>query len=425
MKIAYLIAGTGSFYCGTCLRDHALVMGMRQKGHDVKVMPLYLPLVVEGQEEEGQIHLGGVNAYLQHKIPIFRYTPGWFDRIFDWRPLLNLAAKMSGMTKAKDLGELTVASLKGINGSQRKEFKRIVNWLKEGQFDLICLSNVLLSSFAPAIKEAMNIPVICSLQGEDSYLDKLPESYSKEAWKLLNDQVASVDRYVAISNYYGKLMQKRVGIPDDKLAVVHCGIPLDGFDKLERPQHQDHIVGYLTQVIASKGAGLLVDAFITLYKRNSIKNLKLHVAGSTTPGNESYIDTLKKKLDDAGITDYQFSLNITRNEKLKYLSEISVLSVPTTYGESFGLYQLEALAAGTPLVQPNHAAFPEVIEATGGGVLCEPDSKDSLADKLEELIKDEDKRLELGQKGKEAVFQKFSNQAMTSNFLKVIDSIRQ
>ena len=54
---------------------------------------------------------------------------------------------------------------------------------------------------------------------------------------------------------------------------------------------------------------------------------------------------------------------------MRFLHGIDVLSVPTTYREPKGLYVLEALANGVPVVQPSHGSFPELIEVTGGGIL--------------------------------------------------------
>ena len=58
---------------------------------------------------------------------------------------------------------------------------------------------------------------------------------------------------------------------------------------------------------------------------------------------------------------------------MRFLQGLDVLSVPTTYREPKGLYVLEALANGVPVVQPRHGSFPELIEATGGGLLVNPD----------------------------------------------------
>ncbi len=98
-----------------------------------------------------------------------------------------------------------------------------------------------------------------------------------------------------------------------------------------------------------------------------------------------------------------FSPNPNRAEKIAFLSGLTVLSVPATYGEAFGLYVLEALAAGVPVVQPRHGAFPEILAATGGGILCEPNDPRALADAFESLLLDPTQARALGEQGQIAV----------------------
>ncbi len=108
----------------------------------------------------------------------------------------------------------------------------------------------------------------------------------------------------------------------------------------------------------------------------------------------------------------EFHPNVDRAAKLAFLRSLSVFSVPARYGEAFGLYVLEAMAAGVPVVQPAVAAFPELIEATGGGILCAADSPHALADALEGLLLDQKRARALGEAGRRAVFQNFSAEAM-------------
>jgi glycosyltransferase involved in cell wall biosynthesis len=101
-----------------------------------------------------------------------------------------------------------------------------------------------------------------------------------------------------------------------------------------------------------------------------------------------------------------------------------VFSVPARYGEAFGLYLIEAMAAGVPVVQPRTAAFPEIIEATGGGVLCEPGNPKSLADAIEQLLLNPQRARALGKIGRNAVFEKFNAEAMAKENLRVLESLK-
>src|SRR5215472_522525 len=156
MRIIQLTPGTGSFYCGTCIRDNALVVALRALGQDALMVPMYLqPTLDEASGAEGApLFYGGVNVYLQQKFGLFRKTPRWLDRLFDSPGMLEAAARRAGMTRASQLGDLTVSTLRGEEGRQVKELDRLVEWLasSDGRADVVCLSNILLIGLARRIK---------------------------------------------------------------------------------------------------------------------------------------------------------------------------------------------------------------------------------------------------------------------------------
>ena len=110
----------------------------------------------------------------------------------------------------------------------------------------------------------------------------------------------------------------------------------------------------------------------------------------------------------------------THAEKVAFYKSVDVLSVPTEFLEPKGLYVLEALANGVPVVQPRHGAFPELVEATGGGRLVTPGVADELADALEELMLDPDTRYSLGATGQINVREQFNPQVMAAATLDVL-----
>ncbi len=422
MRILQITAGTGSFYCGTCLRDHTLVQGLQAAGHDAVMVPLYLPIVTETPiDYSAPLFFGGINVYLQQKFPLFRRTPQWIDRILDAKLILNLAAQRTGMTKPQELGELTLSTLNVQNGPQIKELERFLDWLAaEPPPDVVCLSNALLMGFAAAIQTVVKAPVVCSLQGEDSFLDSLPPQYAGDCWQRLSELTDDIAAFIAVSRYYGDRMRDRLNIPREKLHVVYNGISLNGWSTGAQ-RCGPPVIGYLTQMIPGKGLESLVDAFISLKQKDTVAGVQLHAAGSLTAVDRPFVKRLKAKIAAADVADdVQFFPNIERQEKLRFLQTLTILSVPATYGEAFGLYIIEALAMGVPVVQPRHAAFPEIIELTNGGVLYDPSDAAALVNALESLLLNEAQLRRLGDQGKKAVFERFGAEHMARNFLDVL-----
>jgi glycosyltransferase involved in cell wall biosynthesis len=133
---------------------------------------------------------------------------------------------------------------------------------------------------------------------------------------------------------------------------------------------------------------------------------------------------LRNDLRTRGLLEHaEFCPNLTRAQKLDFYRSISLLSVPALYGEAFGLYLLEAWASGVPVVQPRHAAFPELIELSEAGVICEPGDPTSLADHIEQLLLDPARLAALGQAGRNAARTHFSVERSADRMVALFESI--
>lgn len=429
MNIIQITPGAGAMYCGNCFRDNTLVAALRQMGHEVTMVPLYLPLTLDEEDESAgtPIFFGGINVYLEQKSGLFRKAPRWVRRILASRKLLAWAAGRAASTRASDVGDILLSMLRGEEGRQARELEELIAWLRrQGQPDVICLSNALLVGMARRLKAGLQTRVICTLQGEHSFLDGLPDSHRAAAWQLLSERAADVDLFIAPSRYFGDLMAERLGLPAEKVRVVYNGIKLDGFSvggrgsRVERQKAP--VLGFFARMCREKGLDTLVEAYIHLKNRGKVPRLKLHIGGSCGSADEVLVKSLRKRLAEAGyIGEVNFSPNLSHAEKLAFLEVLTVFSVPASYSEAFGLYVIEALAAGVPVVQPRAGAFPELIDATGGGVVCESGDPKALADGIEELLLNPDRARALSEAGRKAVLEKFSAEAMACNTLQVFD----
>lgn len=412
MKIIQISPGSGdNFYCENCLRDAALVRAMRAEGHDVLMVPLYLPLTAdeEGPISNAPIFFGGVNVYLQQKLSLFRKTPRWIDKLFDSERLLEWAGRKAGMTNARDLGETTISMLEGEHGRQVKELDRLVDWLREAEdrTDVVCLSNILLGGLVGRLKERLNVSVVCLLQDEDDFLDGLTSPYAERAWDIVRQCARQVDAFVAVSQYYGDAMTQRLGVAPDRMHVVPMGIDVDTYPaRQEEPRVPT--IGFLSRMCAGRGLDTLVEAFIALKKNAELKDAKLRVSGGRSAADEPFIKKMQEKLARAGVLDdAEFLGEFDRDAKLRFLQGLTVLSVPEKHPVAYGLYVLESLAMGVPVVEPAIGCFPETIEKTGGGVLYEPNTVEALVEAIEPLLLDPEAARQLGDEGREGVRKAF------------------
>jgi glycosyltransferase involved in cell wall biosynthesis len=428
MRIIQITPSAGDgFYCENCLRDIALVKTMRKLGHDVLAVPLYLPLPIDeiGLGSKTPIFFGGINVYLQQKLAFFQKTPRWFDRLLDSPKLLRWVGRRAGMTSASDLGRTTISMLRGEKGRQIKELDRLLEWLcaRENKPDVVCLSNILLIGLAGPIRQRLGVPVVCLLQDEDGFLDGLPSHYSEQAWQILAERADDIDAFIAVSHYYADVMRQRLKLVSEGIFVVYIGIPLEKYG-LRQSKPEIPTIGYLSQMCPEKGLDTLVDAFIHLKKKEKLKNMRLRITGGRRANDEKFINRIRKQLNSCKlIDDVDFLTDFDYDHKIAFLQNLSVLSVPEKKPVAYGLYVLEALAAGVPVVQPSSGVFPELLEMTGGGVLCEPNNAGALASTIEPLLLKPSYAEKLGKQGRDAVFKKFNIEQTAQELVRIYGQI--
>src|SRR4029079_9655081 len=229
-------------YCGSCLRDNSQARELLRRGPRVRLLPLYTPTSPdETNVSEKRVLFGGISVYLQQYVPLFRKTPRFLDRLLDNPRIINLFASRSISTDPRLLGEMTVSMLEGERGVLRKEFDKLLDWLRDEPVpDIVNLPNSLLISLAAPLKRALQRPIVCTLQGEDLFLNGRRETYALsclraavepyrgKALDMIARQVRDVDMFLAVSEYYVPTMAKMLAIPRERIAVVALGIDLTG-----------------------------------------------------------------------------------------------------------------------------------------------------------------------------------------------------
>ena len=411
MRILQLTPGTGTFLCGSCLRDNDLVKRLAALGHDTLIAPLYLPFALEGEaspEVHGQaVHMGGINVYLQQVLPWLRWLPRFLHDRLDSPRLLRWAAGRSKMTEAPGLGALTLSMLRGEEGRQHSELARLVGWLRElPRPDVVILSNAMLVGLAREIRAALGCPVLCTLQGEAPFLDALDEPFAAQCWEALAERAQEIDAFLPVSHYTAKLMGERMGIEPERLHVVWNGIDGSAFEPRAESAAGPPTIGYLARMCRDKGIDRLFEAYLWVQER--LPEVRLVAAGVVLPEDRALLEELRRRARAAGLEDrVELRGPISRDEKHELLPTLDVFSVPAMYGESFGLYLLEAWASGVPVVQPDHGAFPELLANTEGGLLCANVEPDVLGAALLSLLEDGGRARSMGAAGRRSVLERF------------------
>ena len=411
--------------CGSCLNDNALATALIRQGHEVALTPIYTPMRTESASAAvDKVFYGAINVYLKSRSGWYRRLPRFLRKTLDSRAALRWAAKQDRAVDARELGELTLSTLLGEDGAQAEELDSLVGWLRDSyKPQLVHLSNSMLVGMAPVLKRELGVPVLCSLQGEDIFLDDLPEPFRTNVFETFARKAEDVDAFVATGRYYVDHMRDYLSLKEHPIHGVPLGIELEGLaDRPERAADASapFTVGYLARICPEKGLHVLIDGFRQLAERVGQEQVRLRIAGYLGARDKDYHDDCVRAVERAGLSSVvEFCGEVDREGKIAFLHSIDVMSVPTVYREPKGRSILEALACGVPVVQPAHGTFPELVEATGGGLLVEPGDSSALAEALGRLLADRDRARELGRSGRAAVQQEFTDDAMAARMIDV------
>jgi glycosyltransferase involved in cell wall biosynthesis len=418
VRILQLTAGAAGMYCGTCLRDNSLAAALIKLGHDVTLLPLYTPtLTDEANVSNEKIFFGGISVYLEQNYAFFRKTPWLLDKLWDSKAALKMAAKSTIPVDPHFLGEMTVSMLQLENGHLEKELKKMLQWLEsEPRPDVVNLPYTLLIGLAAPLKKSLERPVCCTLQGEDLFLEGLEEPYKTRALALIRQNIPHIDCFLAVSEYYAEFMCRYLNIPDHKMEIAPLGISTEGYRSEPASINQKPRIGYFARIAPEKGLHILADAF-KIVKDAGI-DCTLEAAGYMAPEQRSYLSSIEKHLQDSGI-DFQYHRSLDRAQKIAYLETLDVLSTPTVYADPKGMFVLEAMAAGVPVVQPSHGAFPEIIRRTGGGILVEPENPQSLADGLLTVLRNSGLHDNLARRAYAGVREHYRVEAMAQRTIEI------
>jgi glycosyltransferase involved in cell wall biosynthesis len=403
MRILSFTGGAGAMYCGSCLRDNALAAELLRRGHDVLLTPVYTPTRTDERNvSRRHVFFGGISVYLEQHAPLFRYTPRMLDRLWDSDWALRLATTRQISVNPRSLGEMTVSMLRGERGFQRKEIGKLLHWLRrEPPFDVVNLPYALLIGLAEPLRRALKAPICCTLQGEDLFLDGLGEPYRSQSLNLIREAAVHVDAFLPVSQYYADYMPKYLRIPTSKIRVAPLGINLEGYTPRRVERSGDRFtIGFFARIAPEKGLHMLCDAYRRMRVKRASGQTRLVAAGYLAPEHQQYLSGISRQMEQAGLaSEFEYRGEVDRPGKIAFLQSLDVMSVPATYDEPKGMFLLEAMALGVPVVQPRRGAFTEIIEKTGGGVLVDAGDPDALAGALQELQDDPNRRAALGVAG--------------------------
>ena len=384
MKVLFIIPGSGdSFYCGNCFRDNLQAMALRKAGHEVIIMPLYLPLKQNSFQGDVPLFFPATTYYVEQKMFGKRKMPSWLKRMLGLDTLLEMASSLSGTTSAEGMEDMTLSMIEGEGRAFEENVRELIEWVKQTKKpDIIQLSSSLLLGIAKELKKETGIPIVCSLQDEEVWIDSLKSEFVEKAWRGVLANAKYVDRFITTSQYYQQVVETK--LPQlGRVDLIYPGIDVSKYQSKEYPI--DPTIGFFYRMNELDGLDILADAFVLLKQRGSVPHLKLRIGGGYMSPDKKLVNRVKRTLKPYS-SDVVIEEDYDMDEHADFYRKITVLSVPLRFQEGVGLYLCEAFAAGRPVVEPNTGSFAEIVGQAG--LIYEPNDAQHLADALEKILTD-------------------------------------
>ena len=387
-------------FCGSCMQDNTLARALRLAGADAVLLPTYTPIRVDEENEStSRVFLGGVNVYLDSKLPGWKLLPRRFKRWLDRPTVVQFLSKRSSSTDAGQLGDLTIDLLRGTAGPQQAEINELIDFLCDDlRPDVVLFSNALLSGILPELKSRFPGRVACLLQGDDIFLEALTEPWKSQAKELVSQHAAGFDRLFTHSQYYAEFMANYLHLPTTRFRTIPLTIdadslrtnhdmhvdtqPIDAVKAIETPEIRRTTIGFFARICPEKGAFHFLNAVADVVAQRS--DIDFVIAGFLPELHRTRFEKrlhAVQQLAGEGRIRWEGS-PANRDQKFRILRSFDWLCVPTEYHEPKGLYVLEAALAGVPALLPNHGAFPERVADLESGILFEPGSRKALMDAI-------------------------------------------
>jgi glycosyltransferase involved in cell wall biosynthesis len=284
---------------------------------------------------------------------------------------------------------------------------RMSRAMSEPAFDLLLFPTVY--SYIPVFSRAKKVVIIHDVIAERFSHLTLPSLTARLFWKA---KVAfgriQADAIVTVSDYSRQEIIKRFRISPERIFVVgEASDPI--FRVLDSPSltqslakvgipRNGHSIAYVGGFSPHKNLEVLIAVFAKLACRQAFSNFYLVMVGEYEKEVfHSYFETIKKQVEDLGISNRVIFTGYLPDEELVVLLNLSTVLVLPSLMEGFGLPAVEAAACGCPVIATTSSPLPTLL--AGGGLYIDPNKPEELEEALNRILESESLRQQMREAG--------------------------
>jgi hypothetical protein len=303
-----------------------------KRGHDVTLLPFYTPTLTDEENvsrARNGYFFGGISVYLEH-TSLFRHTPQ-----------CSIASGMPRVIKAFSSGSIAVDPALArarhrvdAAGRRRPPGKEIENAARlagrrprpdSGEHPL----HAAHLARSPAQARPRGVPVVVTLQGEDLFLDGLPEPYRRQALDLIRAEVAHVDLFVAVSQYCADLMRGYLDIRSRSCGWRRSVLPRLNIQPGPHSPARRLPIGSTLHGWRQRRGCMFSRSPIASCAGSGVAPSRLRAAGFCGPDQQSYLDGIIRNLRACGLDgEFEYAGAPDRAGKFAFLRDLDVVRSP-------------------------------------------------------------------------------------------------
>lgn len=264
------------------------------------------------------------------------------------------------------------------------------------------------------LAKKLGVPHVVSFYGAD--MSKRPKVDPR--WRDRYHELFYEASLIIAEGPFARKTLVGLGCPHDKVVVNRLGVDLKKIAFKERRLHKNETVRILTAgtFTEKKGIPYAIAAFALSLKNH--QNMRMTLVGDANENSEEQQTEKQKilglinkydingKIDWLGYIPYHKLLELAYDHHIFLAPSVTAKSSDTEGGSPVVL--TEMVASGMPVIASNHADIPEIVLDGQNGILVEEKNVDALVDSLIDLIRNPDKRKEMGLLGREHVTSNFN-----------------
>jgi glycosyltransferase involved in cell wall biosynthesis len=298
--------------------------------------------------------------------------------------------------------------------------------LRRQNVDVVHLQNY--SQFVPVLR-ALNPGIKIVLHMRCEWLELLD-------YEMIDRRLENTDLILGVSQAITDAVRRRFPHHAAKCQVAYTGVDTNFFKPAESSQGDFSRILFVGRITPEKGVHILLEAFrrivptfpdLTLDLVGSVSSLardrlvwmsedkQIHDLDEFYTGS-SYLERLNNILPPDLQQRVNFAGHVHYSETVRYYQRSKILINPAL-SEPFGRSLIESNACGIPAIATRVGGMAELIEPGKNGLLVEPDQVDCLADSIQQLLKDDALRKQMGRTGRQMVVNRFSWDSIVSSLV--------